>query len=88
MCQLFPVLRSLLKKLLQVPKPAHFGADVDWNEEKRRWTLPSKVENLGEDTGMPLSDKDELNKPVNISGGSSGQTTRLMDSSRKWNSDQ
>ena len=31
---------KLLQKAPPGPKPSHFGPDVDWNEEKRRWTLP------------------------------------------------
>ena len=38
---------KLLQKAPPGPKPSHFGPDVDWNEEKRRWTLPSKGSSKG-----------------------------------------
>ena len=44
----FNYVLAVTRKMMKAPpgpKPAHFGPDVDWNEEKRRWTLPSKAPN-------------------------------------------
>ena len=75
------IVYEALAKAPPGPKPSHFGENVDWNEEKHKWTCPD--EGCGID--HEHSEKDESKSAYRRRWSENFSSKELMQAGSKFN---